>query len=131
MEVVTALNRIILALVLVLSFGMHEAMQCQRMSTSARSSRCAHQDTSCPHRSTPASPVNGCCANFVCLSDAQCSGVELIASSQAEVAQFQFVSASVPIFPSAAEAHSLGMLLRSHSPPAQVPFFVIHHAFLI
>jgi hypothetical protein len=131
METVTALKRIILALALVLSFGLHQAMQCQGASiVYAASDPCSHQQ-SCPHRSSPASPVEGCCANSAWLSDAQCSGVDKTAVSRAVVAQLQPVSASVSIFPSAAAAHSPSVALRLHSPPAQVPFFVIHHSFLI
>jgi hypothetical protein len=126
---VVVLNRIILALALVLSFALHQAMQCQAVSAvSAASDRCSHEQ-SCPHSSAPASPVKGCCANSACLSNAQCVGVEE-SVGQANGAQFQPVSASVSMIRSSLTAHS-PVSLRFHSPPAQVPFFVIHHAFLI
>jgi hypothetical protein len=125
-----AVSRIILALALVLSFGLHQAMQCQNATAaSAASDRCSHEQN-CPHSSTPASPVKGCCANSACLSNAQSTGVEEVAG-QANASQFQPVSAIVSIIPSPLTAHSPGMALKFHSPPAQVPFFVIHHAFLI
>jgi len=128
---VAALNRIILAVALVLSFGVHQAMQCQRGSAlSAAFDRCSRPHTGCPHGSTPAAPVKGCCANFACLSDAQCSGVEDTVVSQ-DVAQLEPVSASVSIFPLNAAKLSARVSLRFHSPPTQVPFFVAHHAFLI
>lgn len=133
METVTALNRIILALVLVLSIGLHQAMQCQPAATvSAASDRCSHEHSSSRQHSTPSSPVKSCCASSGCLSCAECSGIEDATVSQAEAAHFQPVSASVSIFPLAAAAqHSPRVALRFHSPPSQVPFFVTHHAFLI
>jgi hypothetical protein len=131
MEVVNALNRIILALVLVLSFGMHEVMQCESATLSAASARCSHHHTSCPHRSTPASPVKGCCANLACLSYEQCTAVEGATVSETDVAQFQPASASISIFPLAAAELAARFALRFHPPPAEVPFFVTHHAFLI
>src|SRR5260370_35642455 len=101
---------------MVLSFGLHGAMLCHRASTvSAASERCSHEHNGCPHRSTPTSPVQRCCANFACLSDAQCSGVEEAAVIQANVAQFQPVSASVSIFPSAAALNSPRVPLIFHS----------------
>jgi len=127
---VVVLNRIILALALVLSFALHQGMQCQAASAvSAASDRCAH-DQSCPHSPAPASPIKGCCANSACLSDAQCVAVEE-SVGQASVAQFQPLSAGVFILQSSLTTHSPRVALRFHSPPVQVPFFVIHHAFLI
>src|SRR6266849_6547360 len=131
MEAVAALNRIILALVLVSSFGLHQAMQCQGASAvSAASDHCSHALDSCPRRSTPHSPVKSCCANSACLSYSQCS-VEETAITKASVAPLQSVSGCVSVFPSPAAARSPRLALRFHSPPAQVPFFVAHHAFLI
>ena len=127
-----ALNRIILALALVLFFGLHEAMQCQAFSTvSAASHRCAHEHGSSDQRSTPPSPAKGCCSSFTCLSYAERSGIEVPALNQAAAAHFEAVSSRVSIFPSAAAAHSPRIALSFHSPPAPVPFFVTHHAFLI
>jgi hypothetical protein len=127
---VVVLNRIILALALVLSFGLHQAMQCHGAgSVPAASDRCAHEQ-SCPRSSAPASPVKGCCANSACLSNAQSVGVEE-SVGQANGAQFQPVSARVSILQSSLTANWPGVSLRFHSLPAQVPFFVIHHAFLI
>lgn len=127
-----AVNRIVLALALVMSFGLHSAMQCQGAGIgSAASDRCSHDHNGCPHKSTPSSPVKDCCANFGCLSHAQCSGAEETAVSQTDVAHLQPFLASVVIFPSRAPAHSPRVAFGFHSPPAQVPFFVIHHAFLI
>jgi hypothetical protein len=127
---VVVLNRIILALALVLSFALHQAMQCQAAgAVSAASDRCSHEQ-SCPHSSAPASPVKGCCANSACLSNAEWVGVEETAG-QANVAQFQPVSTGVSILQSSLTTHSSRVALRFHSPPAQVPFFVIHHSFLI
>src|SRR5271169_3349206 len=115
MKTVTALNRIILALVLVMSFGLHGAMQCQAIGTAhAAYDRCSHQDSGCHHRSTPGSPVKSCCASFACLGFAQCSGAEASAVSQTDVAQFQPFSASVVIFPSAARGHSPRVALSFH-----------------
>jgi hypothetical protein len=129
---VTALNRIILALAMVLSFGLHGAMQCQGASiVSAASDHCSREHHSCPHRSMPASPVKSCCANSVCLTYAQCSGIEDATIVQTETAQSQPVSARVSIFPLASAELSARVALRFHSPPAQVPFFVTPHAFLI
>jgi hypothetical protein len=129
---VTALNRIILALILLLSFGLHQAMQCQTGTTeSAAPDGCSHEHDSCHHRSTPVSPIKSCCATSVCLAYAECSGIEEAAVSQAEPAHFQPVAASASIFPLAAEWHSPRVSLGFHSPPAQVPFFVTQHAFLI
>ncbi len=131
-ESVTALNRIILSIVLVMSFGLHQAMQCpgaSRVSTAA--DRCSHAHDGSHQHSMPASPVKSCCANSACLSYAQCSGIEDVAVSQAEAEQFQPVSTSISIFPLAAAELAARVALRFHSPPAEVPFFVIHHAFLI
>jgi hypothetical protein len=127
---VVVLNRIILAVALVLSFALHQAMQCQAVgAVSAASDRCSHEQ-SCPHSSAPASPVKGCCVNSACLSNAQCVGVDERVG-QANVAQFQPVSAGAFILQSSLTAHFSRVALRFHSPPAQVPLFLIHHAFLI
>src|SRR5258707_1490554 len=100
MEAVAALKRFVLALALVLSFGLHGAMQCQGSSTvSAASDGCSHHHNGCPHRSMPASPVKSCCANSACLTYDQCSDIEDATIVQAETAQFQPVSARVSISP--------------------------------
>jgi hypothetical protein len=126
-----ALKRIILALALVLSFGFHEAMQCQgATTTSAASDRCPHHHR-CPHRSTPASPVKSCCANSACLSESRCSGIKDATVSEADAAHFRPVSTGISVFPLAEPELATRIALRFHSLPAQVPFFVIHHAFLI
>lgn len=121
------LNRIILAMVLVLSLGLHGAIT----TVYVASDQCSHQESGCHHRSKPGSPVKTCCANFSCLLYAQCSDAEETAVSQTDVAQLQPFSTSAVVLTSGAPAHSPRLALGFHSPPAQVPFFVFHHAFLI
>ena len=131
MKSVTLLNRIFLTLALVMSFGLHQVMQCQLATAGTASDRCSHEHSSSHQQSKPAAPVKSCCESSPCLSYAECSGVEEAAVSQVEIASFQPVVARMILFPATAAARSPTGALSFYSPRAQVPLFVIHHAFLI